>query len=267
MIKTFCVLLCLSLSAYAEINKQELSRLNIGALIVKDVSTNQMLYSKEPFKEVKPASLTKVMTVLLAIENGHLNRAVPITREMTQVEPTIAGYKRGDIIRMEDLVKAAMIKSDNDAAKAIAITLGGNEKRFLEMMNAKAKSIGMTHTQFTNPCGYDTKGHYSTPIDLLKMTEYAIKNPAFNNFSRLNEHTYYTLNTHKKFYAYTHNRLLNRYEHAIGVKTGYTSKAGACLIARAKKDGKDCLIVMMNAKEDRWKTAKEIFEQVFISKT
>ncbi len=266
MIKRFSTLfLGLSVALFAQIDKAELNKMNVEALLVKDVSAKKVLYSKEPFKELHPASLTKVMTALLAIEHGRLNQPVTITREMTKVEPTIAGYKRGDVIILEDLVKAAMIKSDNDAAKAIAITVGGSEEHFVEMMNAKAKKIGMSHTHFMNPCGYDDKQHFSTPQDLLKMTEYAIKNKKFNDISRLNEYTYYSLNNHRKFYAFTHNRLLNRYQYAVGVKTGYTAKAGPCLIARAKKDGKDCVIVMMNAKGDRWKTAKNIFEQVLNS--
>ncbi len=261
----FPLVLTLSLSLSAQINKQELNKLDVEALIIKDLTAKQTLYAKEPFKEVQPASLTKVMTVILAIERGRLNEPVTITREMTRVEPTIAGYRRGDVIRLEDLIKAAMIKSDNDAAKAIAITVGGSEEQFVKMMNAKARAIGMNATQFTNPCGYDTKGHYSTPKDLLKMAEYAIKNRKFNEISKMNEHRYKALNKNREFYAYTHNRLLNRYQYAVGIKTGYTAKAGPCLIARAKKDGKDCVIVMMNAKGDRWKTAKNIFEQVLNS--
>lgn len=256
-----------SVSLFASIDKHELDQLKVGALVVKDLNTKHVLYSKDGEKQVSPASLTKVMTALLAIQSGKMNHAVTITREMTKVEPTIAGYKRGDIVLMSDLVKAAMIKSDNDAAKAIAITVGGTEEHFIEMMNNKARQIGMRHTHFSNPCGYDGKDHYSSPNDLLKMTEYAIKNPTFNAISNLNNHSYYALNKGKLrlFTAYTHNRLLNRYQYAIGVKTGFTNKAGACLIARAKKDGKDCLIVMMNAKVDRWKTAKQIFEQVLES--
>lgn len=266
MLKHLCTLLLgLSVTLSAQIDKDKLNKLEIEALIVKDISSKQTLYSKEPFKEVQPASLTKVMTVILAIEHGNLGAPITITREMTKVEPTIAGYRRGDVIIMEDLIKAAMIKSDNDAAKAIAITVGGSEENFVKMMNAKAKNIGMNATQFTNPCGYDTKGHYSTPKDLLKMAEYAIKNRKFNEISKMNEHRYRAVNKPREFYAYTHNRLLNRYQYAVGIKTGYTAKAGPCLIARAKKDGKDCVIVMMNAKGDRWKTAKNIFEQVLNS--
>lgn len=267
MIKKFTGLcLTLSISLFADINKQELNKLNIDAMVVKDLKSKHILYAKEPSKELKPASLTKVMTALLAINSGKMNHLVTITREMIRVEPTIAGYKRGDQILMSDLVKAAMIQSDNDAAMAIAIAVGGDKETFVAMMNARAKQIGMQHTHFTNPCGFDDKGHYSTPNDLLKLTEYAIKNSTFNAISKINNHIYYSQNgSHRKFVAYTHNRLLHKYEYAVGIKTGYTAKAGACLIARAKKDGHDCVIVMMHAREDRWKTAKQIFEQVLNS--
>jgi len=265
--KTIGICLAFSITTFANIDKQELDELKVGALLIKDLNTKHILYAKDAQKQVSPASLTKVMTAVLAIQSGKMNQAVTITREMTRVKPTIAGYRRGDVVLMSDLVKAAMIKSDNDAAKAIAIGVGGDEKHFVALMNDKARQIGMRNTHFSNPCGYDAKDHYSSPADLLKMTEYAIKNPTFNEISKLNSHTYYALNKGKlkQFTAYTHNRLLNRYQYAVGVKTGFTNKAGPCLIARAKKDGKDCLIVMMNSKVDRWKTAKLIFEQVLNS--
>jgi D-alanyl-D-alanine carboxypeptidase (penicillin-binding protein 5/6) len=267
IVKILGMCLALSLTAQASIDKQELDELKMGALVVKDLKSKHVLYAKDAEKRVSPASLTKVMTAVLAIQSGKMGQAVTITREMTQVKPTIAGYKRGDIVLMSDLVKAAMIKSDNDAAKAIAISVGGDEEHFVQMMNVRAKQLGMRNTHFSNPCGYDAPDHYSSPNDLLKMTEYAITSPTFNAISKLNSHTYYALNKGKlrQFTAYTHNRLLNRYQYAVGVKTGFTNKAGACLIARAKKDGKDCLIVMMNCKVDRWKTAKQIFEQVLNS--
>lgn len=251
-------------SLYAQIDKDELDKLNVEALLVKELTTGEVIYSKEALKEVKPASLTKIMTAILAIEQGNLNRPIMITAEMTAVEPTKAGYKEGDILSLEDLIKATMIKSDNDAAMAVAIAIGGDLNTFVEMMNIKAKQIGMNNTTFTNPCGFDIGEHHSTPIDLLHLAEYAIQNSLFNEITKQNQHTYYSLNTNRKFVAKTHNYLLNRYEYAIGVKTGYTSKAGPCLIARAKKEGNDCLIVMLNAKENRWVIAQQIFEQVFL---
>jgi serine-type D-Ala-D-Ala carboxypeptidase (penicillin-binding protein 5/6) len=249
---------------YSQINTVELSKLKVEALLVKDLTTREVIYSKEALKRVAPASLTKIMTAMLAIEEGRLDRPVLITSEMIRVEPTVAGYKEGELVILEDLVKAAMIKSDNDAAMAIAFAVGGNIQNFAAMMNEKAKKIGMRNTHFTNPCGYDIGDHYTTPKDLLKLAEFAIKNPIFNDITRQNQFVYYGLNTNRKYVAKTHNRLLNRYEYAVGVKTGYTSKAGPCLIARAKKDGNDCLIVMLNSKANRWMVAQQIFEQIFV---
>lgn len=250
--------------AHAEIDKNGLDKLKVEALLVKELTSGEVIYAKEALKEVKPASLTKIMTAMLAIEQGNLDRPVTITAEMIAVEPTKAGYKEGDVIRLEDLVKSAMIKSDNDAAMAIAISVGGDLDTFVQMMNLKAVQIGMENTIFTNPCGFDIANHHSTPIDLLHLAEYAIQNPLFNDITRQNEHTYYSLNTNRKFVAKTHNHLLGKYEYAVGVKTGYTSKAGPCFIARAKKEGSDCLIVMLNSKENRWSVAQQIFEQVFL---
>src|SRR3989339_304818 len=173
----FLLTFCLFSSLYADIDIEELSKLNVEALLVKDLTTREVIYSKEALKRVAPASLTKIMTAMLAIEQGGLNHPVLITSEMIRVEPTVAGYKEGEIIILEDLVKAAMIKSDNDAAMAIAYAVGGNVKNFADMMNEKAKKIGMRNTHFTNPCGYDIGNHYTTPKDLLKLAEYAIKNP------------------------------------------------------------------------------------------
>lgn len=263
MIRYLILLFIFTLSLYAQIDKDELDKLNVEALLIKELTTGEVIYSKEALKEVKPASLTKIMTAILAIEQQDLMTPVTITKEMIQVEPTKAGYKEGEIILLGDLIKAAMIKSDNDAAMAVAIAVGGNMAHFVEMMNQKAELIGMNDTHFTNPCGFDIGEHHSTPIDLLKLAEYAIQNPLFNDITRQNQHIYYSLNTNRKFVAKTHNHLLNRYEYAVGVKTGYTSKAGPCFIARAKKGDNDCLIIMLNSKENRWTIAQQIFEQVF----
>ncbi|MGD9969242.1 MAG: D-alanyl-D-alanine carboxypeptidase family protein [Sulfuricurvum sp.] len=257
--------LCMAatLSLFAQVNSDDLDKLKIDAMVVKELNSQNVLYTKEAQKLVKPASLTKVITTLVAIEQGDLDRAVTITPEIVAVERTKAEYKVGDIIPLRDLIKAAMIESDNDAAMAIAVGVGGSVEMFVAMMNAKAHEIGMDNTHFMNPCGFDHELHYSTAEDLLKMAEYAIKNPVFDEITKLNEHTYYSLNeTPRKFVAKTHNRLLGKYEYAVGIKTGYTSKAGPCFIARAKRDGIDCIIVMMNSKENRWATARQIFEQV-----
>lgn len=259
----FLFVLFLGASAYAQIVPEEMDRLRIDALVIKELNSQNVLYSKEAEKLLKPASLTKVMTALVAIEQGDLDKPVTITPEMVAVVPTKAGYRVGEVIVLRDLVKAAMIESDNDAAMAIAIGVGGDMQRFIDMMNLKALRMGMENTQFKNPSGLEHPEHYSTASDLLKMAEYAIQNPLFDEISKLNEHAYMSVGANpRRFVAKTHNRLLGKYAYAVGIKTGYTSKAGPCFIARAKKDGIDCVIVMMNSRENRWKTAEQIFERV-----
>lgn len=266
MIRSLIVTGIISIAALcSSVDPLKLDKLQVDALLVKDLSSNELIYAKEADKKVRPASLTKIMTTILAIEKSSLSRPVLITKEMLKVEPTKAGYKEGEIYYLDDLLKAALVESDNDAAMAVAIAIGGTLENFVTMMNEKALAIGMINTVFTNPCGFDIGDHHSTPSDLMMLAEYAIQNPVFNEMTKLNRNSYYSLNSYRKLVAKTHNRLLNEYEYAVGVKTGYTSKAGPCLIARAKKEGKDCLIVMLNSKENRWKTAKEIFEQVFVN--
>jgi len=235
---------------------------NVDALIAKDMNSKELIFSKDAQKINQPASLTKIMTATLAIESGRMNDVVTITKEMISVEPTKAGLRVGEKFYLRDLVKAAMVMSANDAAMAIGVYLGdGDVDKFANMMNQKAKKIGMRNTNFTNPCGFDIGNHYSTAQDLLAMSEYAIKNSSFNEMAKLKRHDFQAINTKKRYAAYTHNKLLNSYKYAVGIKTGYTQKAGPCLIARAKNGNKDVLIVMLNS-EQRWKNIKLILDDV-----
>jgi len=153
---------------------------DLDSIIVKDLNTKKLIFSKDANQLISPASLTKIMTAMLAIESGKMNSIVTITPEMKKVQPTILNFKVGEKFYLKDLVNAALIKSANDAANAIAIYLGnGDRQKFVNMMNAKAKKLGMKNTSFQNPSGFDAKNHKSTASDLLKLTEYAIKNKNF----------------------------------------------------------------------------------------
>lgn len=252
-----------SLSA-SYLDKETADRIkrNVDSIIAKDLNTKQLLFSKDELKIIQPASLTKIMTATLALESGRMNEIVTITKEMIQVEPTKAGLRVGEKFYLKDLVKAAMVMSANDAAMSIGVYLGdGDVDKFVKEMNQKARKIGMKNTNFTNPCGFDIGNHYSTALDLLTLSEYAIKSNTFNEMAQLKRHDFKAVNTKRNYAAYTHNKLLNNYKYAVGIKTGYTQKAGPCLIARAKKDGKDILVVMLNS-EHRWKDIKVIFDDV-----
>ncbi len=245
------------------------SQIQINSYIVKETGSSKVLMAKDIDRPVSPASLTKILTCIMAIESGRMDQDVLITKESTMVEPSKAGFRQGDKIKLIDLVKAAMVNSSNDAAFAIAIYLSGNIDSFVASMNYKAKMIGMKNSRFTNPAGFDKgiyAGNISTAEDLLRLTEYAVKNPVFNQVARLDKAVFMEQTTHKVYCLRTHNKLLDKYPYAVGIKTGYTTKAGGCLIARAIKDGKDILLVMLNAKTDRWNVAANLFDMAFMDR-
>lgn len=251
--------------AKTDISSME-SAIPVSSYIVKEVGSSDILMAKNKDRRVEPASLTKILTSIMAIESGRLDEDVVIPREATLVEPSKAGFRAGDKIKLIDLVKAAMVNSSNDAAFAIAYHLSGNVEDFAKAMNYKAKTIGMRNSSFTNPAGFDRGayvGHYSTAGDLLKLTEYAIKNKLFNDIAKLEAVTVEEQESGRHFVLKTHNKLLDKYKYAVGIKTGFTNRAGKCLIARAKKDNKDVILVMLKAKADRWTVAENMFEKAF----
>jgi len=239
---------------------------SVSSYIVKESGRATPLMAKDIERAVSPASLTKILTCIMAIESGRLEEDVVITKEATMVEPSKAGFNQGERIKLIDLVKAALVNSSNDAAFAIAIHLSGNVDSFIAAMNYRAQRIGMRNSRFTNPAGFDNgiyAGNTSTANDLLRLTEYAIRNPVFNQVARLDEAVFMEQTTRKLYCLKTHNKLLDKYPYAVGIKTGYTSRAGRCLIARAVKDNRDILLVMLNAKTDRWNVAVDIFDTAF----
>ncbi len=265
---TVCLLLGLGSSAFAKTDLGSIeSSIPISSYIVKEVGSSEILMSKNKDKRVEPASLTKILTSIIAIESGKLEEDVTITREATLVEPSKAGFRVGDKIKLIDLVKAAMVNSSNDAAFAIGIHISGSVEEFARVMNYKARLIGLQNSNFTNPAGFDRgqyANHYSTAGDLLKLTEYAIKNKLFNEIAKLEHVAVTEQQSSKVYHLRTHNKLLDKYKYAVGIKTGYTNRAGKCLIARAKKDNKDVVLVMLKAKADRWSVAEDMFEKAFV---
>lgn len=259
--------LLLGVSAYAKTDIGSMaSSIPITSYIVKEVGSSEILMAKNKDAKVAPASLTKILTSIIAIESGRLGETVVIPREATLVEPTKAGFRVGEEVKLLDLVKASMVNSSNDAAFAIGIHLSGSVEEFARVMNYKARLIGMSKSNFTNPAGFDRgpySGHYSTAKDLIKLTEHAIKNRLFNEIAQLENVRVVAQNTGRAYNLKTHNKLLDKYKYAVGIKTGYTSRAGKCLIARAKKDNKDVVLVMLKARADRWSVAEDMFEKAF----
>jgi serine-type D-Ala-D-Ala carboxypeptidase (penicillin-binding protein 5/6) len=172
------------------------------------------------------------------------------------------GLKAGDSFRVKDLMAAAMIASANDACRALAEWDGGTEGVFVQRMNRKAVELGLRDTRFANACGHDAAGHYSTARDLAKLADAAMARPAIADLARRIDLTISTAEGGRSFRLVNRNALIGRYDGAIGVKSGFTSKAGKCLIALADRGGVRVLLVMLGGR-DRWWDAHAILDHAF----
>ena len=263
-----------SLAFAAELN------LNSEAAILVEVSTGRILYEKNSTKQLYPASTTKILTAILVLENCDLDEKVTV-RE-TALNNVPSGYvtcnlQIGEQLTVNDLLYALMIPSANDAAYVLAEHVGGSVEGFSAMMNDKARALGCKTTHFVNPNGIHDDSHYSTAYDLYLIADYAMKNETFRKIVATTE---YTLPATEQYPSEdrvlkTTNELLNEnsrnyyYKNAIGIKTGYTSKAGNCLVAGAHRDGLEFIAVVLNGgttKENlnsRYVDSKKLFNYAY----
>ncbi len=244
------------------------------AVVLMDADSGMVLYEQKADERIRPASTTKIMTCLVAIEHGNLADKVTVSEyasRTTSGESKLV-IKAGEEIVLEDLLTGMMIKSGNDAAKAVAEHIGETEENFVVMMNELAAEIGMTSSTFANPHGKDQDGHMVTARDMALLAKYAMNNPAF---MQMVDHETYVMpetNKQKERTIKTYNEFLikdnsNYYEYANGIKTGSTTGAGGCLVASATKDGQNLVCVVFgdtsNNKQQRWDAAKSLFEYGF----
>ncbi|MDM5154094.1 D-alanyl-D-alanine carboxypeptidase family protein [Bacillus sp. DX1.1] len=252
------IIICASViptNTYAQMN--DVSARNA---ILMEEHSGRVLYGKLEHKSEKIASITKIMTALLAAESGKMKEAVPISNEAVRVEGSAIYLKPGQKVPLEDLVYGLMLRSGNDAAQAIAENVGGSIEGFVYLMNEKAKEIGMKDTHFSNPHGLDGDGtHYSSAYDMALLTRYAIGNEIFRKI-------FGTKTYQSKAWDYPwknkHKLVTSYYEYATGGKTGFTKKAGRTLVTTASKDGLDLIVVTLNASSD-WDDHMYLFDQGF----
>ncbi len=207
------------------------------------------------------ASTTKIMTAILAIENGKLDKTVVIPPEATGIEGSSIYLKEGERLTLEELLYALMLESANDAAMAIAIEIGGSVDEFVEMMNRRAEELGLINTHFTNPHGLDNEEHYTTAGDLARLAVYAMKNPTFEEIVSTKKRVI-PLGDDGSRVLINHNKLLRLYDGAIGVKTGFTKRSGRCLVSCAERDGIRLVCVTLNAPSD-WNDHKKLLDYGF----
>lgn len=274
------LLFCLMIIGIQSISFADEPNLNSEAAILVEVSTGRIIYEKNSTKQMFPASTTKVLTAILVIENCELDEIVTVRESALSNIPS--GYvtcnlQVGEQLTVKDLLYALMIPSANDAAYVLAEYVAGSVEDFSVMMNNKARDLGCKTTHFVNPNGIHEDSHYSTAYDLYLIADYAMKNEFFRNLVAATE---YTLPATEKYPSEdrilkTTNELLNEnsrkyyYKNAIGIKTGYTSKAGNCLIGGASRDGLEFIAVVLNGGttneglNSRYVDSKKLFEYAY----
>ncbi len=208
------------------------------------------------------ASTTKMMTALLAIERGELDDRVWISAQAAGVGESEVGLVAGEVLTLRQLITALMIRSANDASVAVAQHLGGTVAGFVHLMNRRAEELGMTQTSFANPHGLDAPGHYSTARDLLTLARYAMNDPLFAELARTRRAVLPENPEGRVRIATATNRLLESYEGAIGIKTGYTNQAGLALVAAARRGDRTIYAVVLGS-EDHFADATALLDHGF----
>ncbi|MDD3653687.1 MAG: D-alanyl-D-alanine carboxypeptidase [Desulfotomaculaceae bacterium] len=239
-------------------------RVTSSAAVLVDAGTGQVYFAKNHRVRCEPASLTKLMTAVVALENGNLNDVVTVGSQAAAIaEGTTIDLRKGDKITLDELLQAALICSANDSTVAIAEHVGGSHSQFIDMMNKKAAALGMFGTRYVNTNGYHHPNHYTTAYDLAILTRYALGHPRINELVQTREETVSWLEPEKTRKIGNTNRLLQGlYEGTDGVKTGTTAKAGNCLIASATKDGRRLIAVALNS-NDRYRDCINMFDYGF----
>ena len=238
---------CVSVMSYAD----DVGDISASGAVLVEQGSMRVLYEKNAHEKMSMASTTKIMTTILLIESGDLNRQLTITSEMLAgAEGSSVGFRAGNTVTCADLAYGMMLASGNDAANAAAVYMAGSLEAFADLMNAKAAEIGMTNTHFVTPSGLDADEHYSTAYDMALLASYAMSNPIFAEIAGTQVHPITCGDPAQTVYFSNHNRLLKSYEGAGGVKTGFTKKSGRCLVSFAERNGVRLIAVTLNAPDD-----------------
>ena len=240
-------------------NQMEISA---KSAVIICADTGEVVYSKNMNERLSMASTTKIMTAILALEYGAVDKMQKVTTDMISVEGSSIGLLDGDQISLKTLVKGMLLESGNDAANATAHIVGGSIPQFVTMMSNKAIEIGMNSTSFETPSGLDGESHYSTAFDMALLGAYAIKNPEFRSICEDESDVVYYGNPPYRRVFSNHNKLLDLYDGVFGIKTGFTKKSGRCLVSAVQKDGKTLVAVTLNAPDD-WNDHIKMYDYSF----
>lgn len=259
IVKKLCLLILMFLIFYTPlVNAFDSSA---TSTILMDMDSQKIIYAKNIHNVRSVASISKIMTAILAVESGKMNKMVTIGDEIKEAYGSGIYIQNGEKLKLQDLVYGLMLRSGNDAALAIAHYVGGDVQKFVTLMNEKAKEIGMKNTTFNNPSGLDEdKGNYSTAYDMAILTSYAMENELYRKIVGTKK---YTLETNKNAYSWTNkNKLLSSYKYITGGKTGFTKKAKRTLVTTASKDNLNLVVVTLNDGND-WQDHQNLYEEAF----
>ena len=244
-------------------NVSELPKINSRRYIVYDRISKSMIIGKNEDVKSAMASTTKIMTTIVILEKADLNETVTVSVKAGGTGGSRLGLKRGDKTSVKDLLYGLMLRSGNDAAVALAEHVGGSVKEFAELMNEKAAELGLTNTHFVTPHGLDDPNHYTTALELAKLTDYAMDNETFARIVGTKSTTIYINNQPRQIN--NTNELLGVLNGVVGVKTGFTNNAGRCLVTEIKRNNMDVITIVLGAdtKKDRTKDSVNLIEYTF----
>ena len=217
------------------------------AMCVIEKDSGRILYSKNENEKLPMASTTKIMTAITVLQNcQNLDELITVDDAAVGVEGTSIYLRKDETLTIKDLLYGLMLRSGNDAATALAYHVGGSIEGFTEKMNNLAKTIGATNSHFANPHGLDNPNHYTTAYDLALITGYALNNPIFKEIVSSKTYQIEATNKSEKRYLTNKNRLLTSLDGCCGVKTGFTNKAGRCLVSACERDDFTAICVVLN---------------------
>ncbi len=254
--KKILIMIILLITIPVKINAYSLGK----SAILMEEDTKRVLVSKNMNQKMLIASTTKIMTAVIAIESGKINKKVTVNDSILKSYGSNVYLEIDEKLKLEDLIYGLMLRSGNDASLMIADYLGG-EKKFVQKMNKKAQEIGMKNTTFSNPHGLDEKNkNYSTAYDMAILMRYA---NSLKKFRKITSTKKYTLTTNKKSYLWKNkNKLLFQYKYTTGGKTGFTKKAHRTLVTSASKNNMNLIVVTLDDGND-FKNHKELYEYGF----
>jgi len=232
------------------------------AAVVVDASTGEILYGKNSDYLLPPASTTKLMTAIVVLEKTNLSDVVTISQKASHARPFKVGFRKGDQVTIEALLYAALLKSGNDAAVALAEAVAGSEDSFVPLMNQKAVSLGAENTKFINATGLPGNGQYITALDLSKIMKYAMSYPKLKEIIATPSAEVST-EKGKAIFLRNTDKLLRTNEEIIGGKTGYTNSAKHCFVFAAERDSKTIIVSLLGSpsRKNLWREAKTLAEK------